>query len=212
VDQLFQPFNRLGQEGGKEEGSGIGLVVTKRLVELMKGTIGVSSTAGKGSTFWIDLPSALPQKPGKDMQPASQPSNRAADAEDTPTLLYIEDNPANLRLVQELLRLRSGLKMISAPEGHLGIELAKTLQPDLVLMDLNLPGMSGEDARKVLQAHPKTAHIPIIAVTANAMPRDIRKGLEAGFFRYITKPINIDEFNEAIDSALKLIAKRASAI
>jgi signal transduction histidine kinase/ActR/RegA family two-component response regulator len=210
VDQLFQPFNRLGQEGGKEEGSGIGLVVTKRLVELMKGTIGVSSTAGKGSTFWIDLPSALPQKSDKDMQPASQPSNRAADAEDTPTLLYIEDNPANLRLVQELLRLRNGLKMISAPEGHLGIELAKTHQPDLVLMDLNLPGMSGEDARKVLQAHPKTAHIPIIAVTANAMPRDIRKGLEAGFFRYITKPINIDEFNEAIDSALKLTAKNLS--
>ncbi|MGZ3252857.1 MAG: hybrid sensor histidine kinase/response regulator, partial [Burkholderiaceae bacterium] len=214
IDALFQPFNRLGQETGVEEGTGIGLVVTKRLVELMGGVISVSSTAGIGSVFWIDLPATVPpqSKIENNKQQTTSISNTNRREVNHPTLLYIEDNPANLKLVEELVRFRSDLRLISAPEGHLGIELARTHLPDLILMDINLPGMSGDDARKVLQTSPKTAHIPIIAVTANALPHDIQKGLDAGFYRYITKPINIEEFTEAIDSALKLATSRPRAI
>ncbi|HEY8101348.1 MAG TPA: ATP-binding protein [Burkholderiaceae bacterium] len=214
VNALFQPFNRLGQEAGTEEGTGIGLVVTKRLVELMGGTIGVNSTFGVGSMFWIDLKATVPIAAPSANNIKSLPDKAKAEASDTNHLvmLYIEDNPANLRLVEELVRFRSDLHLLAASDAHLGIELARTHLPDLILMDINLPGMSGDDARKVLQTHPKTAQIPIIAVTANAMPRDIQKGLEAGFFRYITKPINIDEFNEAIDSALGLVGARLKQI
>jgi CheY-like chemotaxis protein len=210
ISALFQPFNRLGQEAGTVEGTGIGLVVTKRLVELMGGAIGVNSTPGTGTTFWIDLKPASPIQNLTASATTQSASSLPLVSEDVhqPTLLYVEDNPANLRLVEELVRFRTDLRLITAPDGHLGIELAFAHVPDLILMDINLPGMSGSEAREVLQTHQKTAHIPIIAVTANAMPRDIQKGIEAGFFRYITKPINIDEFNEAIDSALKAAEQR----
>ncbi len=201
---LFQPFNRLGQELGAEEGTGIGLVVTKRLVELMGGSIGVSSTSGIGSVFWIELRSVgpTPPLPAKGMaQPPVREYVRQHDVS-IQTLLYVEDNPTNLQLVEEIIRFRSDLRMLSAPDAHLGIELARVHQPEVILMDVNLPGMSGIDALKVLRAAPETAHIPVIAVTANAMPREVNAGLRSGFFRYITKPINIDELNEAIDSAL----------
>jgi signal transduction histidine kinase/ActR/RegA family two-component response regulator len=203
---LFQPFNRLGQEAGEQEGTGIGLVVTKRLVELMAGAIEVTSTKGIGSIFSIELPAAVPtpRLVASDARKVSDPPGDDRFIEtDRKTLLYVEDNPANLKLVQELVRFRSNLRLISAADGFMGIELARSHRPDLILMDINLPGISGNDARKNLQMNPKTMHIPIIAISANAMPRDIQKGLEAGFFRYITKPINLDEFNEAIDSALK---------
>jgi CheY-like chemotaxis protein len=123
------------------------------------------------------------------------------------TLLYVEDNPTNLKLVEEIIRFRADLHMLSAADGDQGIELARTHLPHLILMDINLPGISGIDAQKILHDDPRTAHIPVIALTANAMSHDIKKGLDAGFFRYITKPINIDEFNEAINSALALAEK-----
>jgi signal transduction histidine kinase/CheY-like chemotaxis protein len=207
LDALFQPFNRLGKESSAEEGTGIGLVVTKRLVELMGGTIGVSSTVGIGTVFWIDLKPAIPMQTAHDntVELVINQAIKRTAGDIQPTLLYIEDNPANLRLVEELIRFRGDLQLLTASDAHLGIELARAHLPDIILMDINLPGMSGDDARKVLQEHPKTAHIPIIAVTANAMPRDIQKGMDAGFLCYITKPVNIDEFNAAIDSALKLM-------
>jgi CheY-like chemotaxis protein len=117
-------------------------------------------------------------------------------------VLYVEDNPANLRLVEELVRLRADLRLLSAPDARLGIELAHAHRPDLILMDLNLPGMSGLEALRVLRDDPATGTIPVIALTANAMPRDIERGLAAGFYRYLTKPIDIAMFNEAIDSTL----------
>jgi len=207
VQALFQPFNRLGQEAGKEEGTGIGLVVTKRLVELMGGTIGASSTAGIGSVFWIELRAAgpIPALPTKDVKLEREPLQAQLPLHDASkqTLLYVEDNPANLQLVEEIIRFRSDLRMLSAPDAHLGIELARAHRPDVILMDINLPGLSGVDALKILRSLPETAHIPVIAVTANAMPRDVSAGLHSGFFRYITKPINIDELNAAIDSALR---------
>jgi CheY-like chemotaxis protein len=119
------------------------------------------------------------------------------------TLLYVEDNPANLTLVEQLIARRSDLKLLTAIDGHLGIQLARTYQPDLILMDINLPGISGYDALDILKKDPSTAHIPIMALSANAVPRDIEKGMNAGFFRYLTKPINVNEFMDALDAALK---------
>jgi CheY-like chemotaxis protein len=117
--------------------------------------------------------------------------------------LYVEDNPANLELVEQLLARRADLRLISAADGNLGIEFARTYLPDLILMDIHLPGISGLEAMKILHADPATAHIPIIALSANAVPRDISRGLEAGFFNYLTKPIQVGLFMQALDAALK---------
>jgi len=209
VRMLFQPFNRLGQESGAEEGTGIGLVVTKRLVELMGGTIGVTSSLGVGSMFWIELKATAPV-PSLVAVLAEQPAGVAPDnGEDRPaTVLYVEDNPANLKLVEEIISFRPDLQLLSAPDGHLGIELARAHRPDIILMDINLPGVNGIDAMKLLRSDPRTADIPVIALTANAMPRDVEKGLAAGFFRYLIKPINIDEFTEAINHTVAFLASR----
>ncbi|WP_229417390.1 ATP-binding protein [Massilia sp. Root418] len=209
VAMLFQPFNRLGQETGPEEGTGIGLVVTKRLVELMGGVIGASSSQGVGSLFWIELRATEPL-PSLDSETARALADNAGQhAPDAPAaILYVEDNPANLKLVEEIISFRPDLRLLSAPDAHLGVELARAHQPDIILMDINLPGMSGLDAMRVLRSDSRTQHIPVIALTANAMPRDIEKGVAAGFFRYLIKPINIDEFTEAINSTLAHIAER----
>jgi signal transduction histidine kinase/CheY-like chemotaxis protein len=210
LDSLFQPFNRLGQEGGGEEGTGIGLVVTRRLVELMGGEIGVSSSVGVGSVFWVELQATEPASAVAGSGVVHQLARRPApeDPQVMHTVLYVEDNPANLKLVQEIMRFRSDLRLLTAPDGHLGIELAKAHLPDLILMDLNLPCVSGADALRELRSDPRTNHIPVIALTANAMPGDVDRGMEAGFFRYLTKPINIDEFTDAINSTLALIDSR----
>ena len=202
--QLFQPFNRLGQESGTEEGTGIGLVVTKQLVDLMGGTIGVESTVGVGSEFWIELI--------RDVSPQfsvvnTMPTELAPQAQENValrTLLYVEDNPANLMLVEQIIDGHPHVRMLSACDGYLGIALARAHLPDVILMDINLPGISGFQALKILRADPLTAHIPVLAISANAMPRDIEKGLEAGFFSYLTKPIKVNAFMAALDSALEL--------
>ena len=209
MEQLFQPFNRLGQEGGAEEGTGIGLVVTKQLTELMGGAIGVQSDIGVGTTFWIELaassePVLEPAAFDAPLMPGA--SNGAA----LKTLLYIEDNPANLSLVEQLIERRSDLKLLTAIDGHTGIQLAHTYQPDVILMDINLPGVSGFGCLKMLRDDAATAHIPVMALSANAMPRDIEKGVEAGFLRYLTKPINVVEFMSALDFALEFAAERRS--
>ncbi|MBU1263453.1 MAG: PAS domain S-box protein [Gammaproteobacteria bacterium] len=203
LTQLFQPFNRLGQETGVEEGTGIGLVVTKQLVELMGGTIGVESTVGVGSEFWIELiRDVMPQLAAEhamaaDLAPPAQ-GNAALR-----TLLYVEDNPANLMLVEQIIEGHPQVRMLSARDATLGIALARAHQPEVILMDINLPGLSGIQALKILREDPATAHIPVLAISANAMPRDIQKGLEAGFFRYLTKPIKVSEFMNALDMALE---------
>jgi signal transduction histidine kinase/ActR/RegA family two-component response regulator len=202
VDALFQPFNRLGQEAGAQEGTGIGLVVTRRLVELMGGTINVTSSPGVGSVFSIELASTAPMAssidPGTQAPPAAL--ERAAGAPHL--LLYVEDNPANLKLVEEIVRFRPDLRLLAAGDGPLGLSLARTHLPEIILMDLNLPGMSGLEVLRELRRDARTSAIPVIALTANAMASDVERGLEAGFFRYLTKPIDIDKFNEAIDGTL----------
>ncbi|MBK6469205.1 MAG: response regulator [Betaproteobacteria bacterium] len=201
--QLFQPFNRLGQEGGVEEGTGIGLVVCKQLVTLMGGTIGVESTVGVGSTFWIDLRASH----SVELPAAAEPHFTAhvpamEDGAARRTVLYVEDNPANLLLVARLVARRPDLHLIGAKDGRSGIELARSALPDVILMDINLPGISGITALGILAGDPATAHIPVIALSANAMPRDVAKGMDAGFFRYLTKPIKVVEFMETLDLAL----------
>ena len=201
--QLFQSFNRLGQEVRGEEGTGIGLVVSKRLVELMGGIIGVESIVGAGSMFWIELrlttaPSLVTTGGAPVVAaPAPVPANARVR-----TLLYVEDNPANMKLVEKLLALRADIRLIGAVNGTLGVELARATLPEVILMDINLPGISGIDAMKILREDPATKHIPIVALSANAMPRDIVRGLEAGFYRYLTKPIRVDEFMETVNEAL----------
>jgi PAS domain S-box-containing protein len=205
--QLFQPFNRLGQEKGTEEGTGIGLVVTKQLVELMGGTIGVKSTVGVGSKFWIELVrDNTPQLVfGNTPLPELDPQSNENLAQQR-TLLYVEDNPANLMLVEQIMAEHPHVRMLSARDGNLGIALARAHLPDVILMDINLPGMSGIEALAILREDPATAHIPVIALSANAMLRDIEKGLEVGFFRYLTKPIKVKEFMLALNDALKFAA------
>ena len=211
IEALFQPFNRLGQEAGSIEGTGIGLVVTKRLVELMGGAIGVSSTAGVGSVFWIELQRTEPVGSVVETGAVHRLRPLSFASGEQFTILYVEDNPANLKLVEEIVGFRSDLRLLAAPDGHLGIELAKAHLPAMILMDLNLPCVSGMDALKALRADPRTAHIPIVALTANAMPKDIERGLEAGFFRYLTKPINIDEFTDAVNATLALVESQRKA-
>lgn len=201
LSQLFQPFNRLGQETSIEEGTGIGLVVCKRLIELMGGAIGVESTVGEGSVFWLEL-NLTDERIAlvEPIEPAALPQAQAGVKRST--VLYVEDNPANLMLVEDLIARRPDIRLLSARDGISGIEIARAALPDVILMDINLPGISGIRALRILADDPATAHIPVVAVSANAIPRDIEKGLEAGFFRYLTKPIKVAEFMDTLDVAL----------
>ncbi len=202
---LFQPFNRLGQKANIEEGTGIGLVVCKRLVELMAGEIGVESTVGSGSVFWIKL--KLTDEPkssvhADDAVVLDRLQNQGC--EQRYTLLYVEDNPANLMLVEDIIARRPDIRLLSAKDGNAGVALARRALPDVILMDINLPGITGIRALKILADDPLTAHIPVIALSANAMPRDIERGLAAGFIGYLTKPIKIAEFMQTLDATLKI--------
>jgi CheY-like chemotaxis protein len=205
VQHLFQPFNRLGREGGLEEGTGIGLVVTKRLMELMDGSIGVSTVPGSGSVFWVEMrvspaPSDTQTAPGAPGFPPSM--ERRVNARYT--VLYVEDNLANLELVEQIIARRPDVRFMSAIDATLGMALAREHVPDVILMDINLPGVSGLQALRLLKADPRTAAIPVIALSANAIPSEVESALAAGFQAYITKPLKISVFVQALDAALAL--------
>jgi CheY-like chemotaxis protein len=211
IAQLFQPFNRLGQEAHAEEGTGIGLVMTKRLVELMGGVIGVESTVGEGSIFWVEMNLTEERQSHvdkADVAPAAALPLPVGSK--LRTLLYVEDNPANLMLVERLIDRRPDLRLLTAGDAFSGIEIARTSMPDVILMDINLPGISGFKALKILNDDSATAHIPVVALSANAMPRDIEKGLDAGFYKYLTKPLKINEFMETLDDVLRFSELKAA--
>lgn len=199
---LFNSFNRLGLENSGIQGSGIGLVITKNLIELMGGEIGVVSSEGKGSTFWLTL-----HKENYQAKLPTQISNQTTvqlEHGDVKTIVYIEDNPANLRLVTSLLARFSNINMLTAPEPGLGIEMARIHRPDLVLLDINLPNMNGFDVYQHLQKLPETAGIPVVAISANANPSEIAKATDMGFKYYIAKPIDIHELLLAIKDILNI--------
>jgi CheY-like chemotaxis protein/HPt (histidine-containing phosphotransfer) domain-containing protein len=176
----------------------------------MGGAIGVDSTVGTGSVFWIELISAAaPQFVDEGGEPADSRQHLPYGAR-LRTLLCVEDNPANLKLVEELIARCADLRLLTAVNGTLGIDLARASQPEMILMDVNLPDISGIEALKILREDPLTAHIPIVALSANAMPRDIAKGLEAGFFRYLTKPIKVNEFMDTLRMTLELADQRTA--
>lgn len=198
---LFQSFNRVGAEHTDIEGTGIGLVITKRLIEAMGGDIGVHSEKGVGSTFWIDLPQTSPPATDATDQPDSDPLLTADTTQPpTHTLLYVEDNPVNLKLVERMLARRPNIRLISAATGTLGYDMAVAHRPDMILLDINLSGMNGLQLLEHLRRHPETRATPIVALSANAMPRDIERGLQAGFDRYLTKPIDLPTLLATIDS------------
>ncbi len=207
--QLFEPFNRLGAETSTIEGTGIGLTITKRLVELMAGHIGFESDPGKGSTFWVDFP--ITQAPGGD-QPSFTPAKPAAPAlpEGEYTILYVEDNPYNQDLLIAILARTPHLKLLVAGTGEQGVDMAIQAQPDLILMDIGLPDMDGFAALHALRQHEATAHIPTVALSGNAMPDDINKALKAGFVQYITKPFNIADLYQIISGILNNLPEQAT--
>ncbi len=198
-DKVFQPFHRAGQETGPIEGTGIGLAITKRLAELMRGAVGFESKPDVGSKFWVDLPIYQSTPSQKPVAVRHLPKD---GVEPHGRVLYVEDNPANVTFMRDLLDGFEGILLVTAPNAEIGVELALSERPALVIMDINLPGMSGLDALAELKRHPETRDIPVIALTAAASPRDKQRGEHAGFHRYLTKPIKVDELEGVLQEIL----------
>jgi CheY-like chemotaxis protein len=198
LERLFEPFDRLGAEHRGIEGTGLGLALSRSLIEVMGGTLTVDSRPGEGTTFTITLPAApAPEEVAlMPAAPEAEPPGSAA------RVLYVEDNTANFRLVQELLTSRRPVEILPAIQGRLGVELARRHHPDLILLDLHLPDMSGTTVLAQLKADPATADIPILVVTADATPGRERRLLESGAFALVTKPFDVPEFLRTVEAAL----------
>lgn len=204
--ELFEPFSRLDATQRGIEGTGIGLAISKQLIERMGGKIGFTSEVGVGSTFWIDVPSTAELH----SEARETPADHAAETEPAfklssagqRQLLYVEDDESNLRLLEEVVSHIPNLSLLSATDAENGIRIARESRPDIIVMDINLPGMNGFEALARLKREPETNNIPVIALSAAAMSKDIKKGAEAGFFSYLTKPFVIDDLLGTIDRAL----------
>jgi PAS domain S-box-containing protein len=203
-DRIFQPFQRAGQETGPIEGTGIGLAITKRLAQLMEGDVGFQSEVDCGSEFWVELPRIVDQ--GRSVsRPIDVVDSGVALADvESPrvTVVYVEDNPANVAFMQQLLAEFDRVELLTAPNAELGIELVRRARPNVVIMDINLPGMSGFDATRRLAEWPETREIPVIGLSAAAMPRDRKRAEEVGLYRYLTKPVNVDALVAVLEEVL----------
>jgi CheY-like chemotaxis protein len=204
IGRLFTPFDRLGAEQSEVEGTGLGLSLSKRLVEAMGGTLGVDSVPGRGSTFWLEFPvveSPLAQlaKAGEHVPaPAELEASRKARV-----VLYIEDNLSNLKLIQRLLAHRPEVRLLPAMQGRLGLQLASEHRPDLILLDVQLPDMPGSDVLRQLLEMPETRKIPVVVISADATPGQIERLLAAGAWKYLTKPLDVKKFLAVLDEALE---------
>lgn len=211
--RLFVPFERLDAHRMAVEGTGIGLALSKHLVRLMGGEIGVDSRPGVGSTFWVALPRALAAAlpaPGPGVQRAAPLQARAAPQGRRRPVLCIEDNAINMALIEQTVARHADLRLIAAADADSGLALARTQRPDLILLDINLPGIDGWTAMALLQADESTRGIPVVAISANAMPHDLERGRTAGFAAYLTKPLDIGHFDHLLEQLLSA-AGRAGA-
>ena len=206
--ELFEPFNRLGAEHEAVEGTGIGLAITRELLGRMQGRIGVDSTPGVGSTFWFTLPLAELSSPSENAIPSNL-VEAINDSQQTFQLLYIEDNPTNQRLMEDIIEEFTHIQLHTVVSAELGLEIMRHSRPDLVLMDIHLPGMNGYQALAEMQQDPALQEIKVVALSANAMERDLRYGLAAGFDDYLTKPIDIEQLGRTLNQFLNVVSRKA---
>jgi len=204
VASLFQPFERLGAENTEIEGTGIGLSIVKQLIEMMDGSVSVTSEQGVGSCFAMDLVlSGQSSAKTEDVRSMARENYTPAESVEHNIVLYVEDNPANLRLVERLMEGRGDCGFVGVTTPVAALELVKINMPRLILLDVNLPGMNGFDVLKILRENDASKDIPVIAVSANAMSQDVDRALQAGFDDYVTKPIDIARFQELVSKYLR---------
>jgi CheY-like chemotaxis protein len=202
LPKLFQPFERLSVDQSKVEGTGLGLALSKRLVEAMRGTLSVESTLGQGSTFTIVLPEAVKAEIDGDVLKESDDTTPVVAAERTYAVLCIEDNLSNLRLIERILSRRPEITLLAAMQGSMGLDLARKHEPDLILLDLNLPDMHGNEVLARLRQEALTKDIPVVVISADATQPQIERLLNAGARAYLTKPLNVKDFLHVIDDVL----------
>ena len=207
---LFQPFNRQGRDPLDGEETGIGLAVSRGLAEAMQGRLEATSREGEGSIFTLTLPLARSAAP--DITASPIPTLDRPDLPGGATLLYVEDNPSNIALMRHVIAALGGIRLHVAETGHEGLTLARDLRPDVILLDINLPGLDGFELKARLDADPLTRGLPVLALSAGALPADIRRGRTAGFRDYLTKPIDIPVLARALNGALMETAERNAAI
>ena len=199
MEKLFLPFERIGAEKSEIEGTGLGLMVAKKLMDAMGGLVGVDSSPGQGSTFWIELPQAESQKT-TNARTRDASSAEILTTANAGTVLYIEDNLANAELVEEILRdHRPAINIITTGSGKSGVQIAKDSKPDLILLDLDLPDLYGSKVLEILKSDPATSIIPVVIITADAMPQQVENLMMSGAKDYLTKPLDIVGFLQMID-------------